>query len=160
MKIIEITDKNFQTFKTDLIELNDSFLQDLDVIQDVNIGRTPLQKEAILKNMIRANSPTHLLIGLDNYEKAVGMTYFNEGTGYSCGGDYIWMNSIYVKPEEQQKGYGSLLLKYVENWATQKGFKLFVCSRHVHNEKSEKLFAKNGFEQSNNISIEKTLHFL
>jgi len=110
--------------------------------------------------MIRADSPTHLLIGLDSDEKAVSMTYFNEGTGYSCGGDYIWMNGIYVKTEEQQKGYGSTLLKYVENWATERDFKLFVCSRHVHNEKSKKLFDKNGFEQSNNISINKTLHSL
>jgi len=156
MKIIEITDKNFQTFKTDLIELNDSFLQKL----DINKERTQQKKEAILKNMIRANSPTHLLIGLDDEEKAVCMTYFNEGTGYSCGGDYVWMNGIYVKPEEQQKGYGSALLKYVENWATEREFKLFVSSRDVYNEKSEKLFAKNGFKQSNNISINKTLRFI
>jgi len=156
MKIIEITDKNFNTYKADLIELNDSFLKDL----NINKERTQQQKEAILKNMIRDNSPTHVLIGLDNEEKAVCMTYFNEGTGYSCGGDYVWMNGIYVKPEEQQKGYGSTLLKHVENWATQKDFKLFVSSRHVHNEKSKKLFEKNGFEQSDNISIDKTLHFL
>jgi len=154
MTTIEITDKNFDLYKEDLIELNDSFLEDLNTYKE----RTPQQKEAILKNMIRADSPTHLLIGLDNEEKAVGMTYFNEGTGYSCGGDYVWMNSIYVKPEEQQKGYGSLLLNYVENWATQKGFTLFICSRHVHNEKSKKLFDKNGFEQSNNISIDKILN--
>jgi len=156
MKIIEITDKNLDTYIADLIELNDCFLQDL----NINKERTQEQKEAILKNMIRANSPTHLLIGLDNEEKAVGMTYFNEGTGYSCGGDYVWMNGIYVKPEEQQKGYGSMLLKYVENWAKQKGIKLFVSSRDVNNSKSEKLFDKNGFEQSNNISINKTLQFL
>jgi len=144
MKIIEITDKNFDTFKADLVELNDSFLRDL----NINKERTLQQKEAILKNMIRTDSPTHILIGLDNEEKAVCMTYYNEGTGYSCGGGYIWMNGIFVKHGEQQKGYGSTLLKYVEDWAAQRDFKLFVSSRDVNNEKSEKLFAKNGFEQS------------
>lgn len=153
MKIKQITKQNFETFKADLISLNDQFLSELNISKE----RTPDQKVAILKNMIKENSPTHLLIALNDDNQAVGMTYFNVGTGYSCGGDYVWLNSIYIKPSEQQKGYGSSILKYVENWATKNGFTLLVSSRDVDNEKSEKLFAKNGFEQEKNISINKTL---
>jgi len=153
MKIIEITNHNFETYKADLIELNDQFLVELNISRE----RTPQQKEVILKNMIRATSPTRLLIAINQNNDTVGMTYFNIGTGYSCGGDYLWMNSIYIKPSEQQKGYGSALINYAENWAKERGFTLFVSSRDVLNKKSEKLFARNGFEQSNNISINKTL---
>ena len=112
MKIIEITENNFETFKADLISLNDDFLKSLNILKE----RTLLEKEAILKNMIKPNSPTHLLVGINDQSKSVGMTYFNEGTGYSCGGDYLWMNSIYVRPEEQLNGYGLSFLSYVEQW--------------------------------------------
>jgi len=153
MEIIEIKENNFETFKADLIRLNDNFLADLNIVKE----RTSEEKESILKNMIKPDSPTHLLIGLDSRNKVVGMTYFNMGTGYSCGGDYLWLNSIYIKPEDQQKGYGSSFLNYIEKLAKQKGVKLFVSSRDVDNEKSKKLFDKSGFEQTENVSINKML---
>ncbi len=152
MKILEITEHNFDSYKANLIELNDQFLKDLNIFKE----RTTKHKEAILSNMIRQNSPTHILLVLEE-EEAVGMTYFNEGTGYSCGGNYVWLNSIYVKPEAQKKGYGSALLSYVETWAKGKGVTLFVSSRDVDNEKSRTLFQKNGFKQSENISMNKVV---
>lgn len=153
MKIIEISTTNFDTYKEDLIQLNDSFLKDLNIYKE----RTVDQKVAILKNMIRSDSPTHLLVVLDEREKAIGMTYFNEGTGYSCGGDYVWLNCIYVSTAKQKKGYGSALLGYVETWAKQRRVTLIVSSRDVDNEKSRKLFHKNSFKQSENISINKVM---
>jgi len=154
MKITEITIDNFEVFKNDLVELNDAFLEELGDSKT----RSYEEKLAILKNMIRADSPTHLLIILNEANKQVGFTYFNEGTGYSCGGNYIWMNGIYITPKEQQKGFGLTLLKYVEDWARVRDYNLLVCSRHVNNEKSKKLFAKANFEQTENISIDKVLH--
>ena len=70
--------------------------------------------------MIRSNSPTHLMIALNDTNEVVGITYFNEGTGYSCGGNYLWMNCIYVKPKEQKNGVGTSILEHVESWAREK----------------------------------------
>lgn len=154
MQIIEIDQRNFNIYKRALINLNDAFLKTLKISKN----RTEPQKEVILKNMVSAASPTHLLVVIDDTNKAVGMTYFNEGTGYSCGGNYIWLNSIYIHPEEQQKGYGLALLKHVEDWAKQRNFTLFTSSRHSDNKSSKKLFDKAGFEQSTVVSIDKTLN--
>jgi len=153
MKIIKVTAANFEIYLPDLIDLNDAFLKELNIFKE----RTAKQKEEILRNMLKPNSPTHLLVAVNDLGKSVGTTYFNKGTGYSCGGDYLWLNSIYVRPEEQQKGYGLTLLKHVEEWASQKGFTLFVSSREVENEKSKKLFDKASFTQSNNVSMNKKL---
>lgn len=153
MQIVEINLQNIEQYKQDLIQLNDDFLLDLDIAKE----RSQAQKEEILKNMIKVNSPTHLLAGIDDDDKMVGMAYFNEGTGYSCGGDYLWLNSIYIRPEEQKKGYGLAIINYIENWGKARGVRLFVSSRDIGNEKSKRLFEKGQFEQSENISINKLL---
>lgn len=152
MRIIEINENNFESFQSILIELNDEFLSSINVIKE----RSHEQKIEILKHMIDLSNPTHLIIGLDQSNQAVGMAYFNTGTGYSCGGDYLWLNSIYIRPNEQQKGYGSEMIYYIEHWAKERDYKLFMSSRDTDNEQSKKLFDRAGFEQSNNISINKT----
>lgn len=153
MEIIEISLQNFEKYKVDLAELNDRFLEEM----NTNRVRTAIEKEAILKNMIREDSPTHLLAVININNKLVGFTYFNEGAGYSCGGNYVWLNSIYVMPSEQQKGYGSALLKYVEDWAQFHKCTLLISSRHINNKKSEKLFSRGNYEQEENINITNTL---
>jgi len=153
MQIIKITSQNIQEHLSALITLNDQFLDNLDISKQ----RTRQQKEAILRNMVKPNSPTHLLIGYQD-QQAVGMTYFNEGTGYSCGGDYIWINSMFIVQEEQSKGHGSAFLSYIEDWATAKGgVTLIVSSRDTANKHSGNLFKSKGYEQSENVWIAKKL---
>lgn len=139
---------------TALITLNDEFLAKL----NINKQRTQQQKEAILRNMVKPNSPTHLLIGYNNQQTPVGMVYFNEGTGYSCGGDYIWINSMYIVEGERSKGLGSAFLQHIEDWAAEKGgVTLLVSSRDTKNAHSGAMFERMGYEQSENVWIAKTL---
>lgn len=154
MKIIKITAQNIQQYLQTLITLNDQFLIDLNISKQ----RTQQQKEAILRNMIKPNSPTHLLLGLSEQQRAIGMVYFNEGTGYSCGGDYVWINSMFIVAKERSKGHGSTFLKHIEDWATKKEVTLLVSSRGTHNAHSGKMFENMGFEQSENVSITKKLN--
>ena len=151
MNILEITTKNFDSFKSDLIALNDDFLKSINVHKE----RSQDQKVTILKKMIDPSTPTHLLIVLNEDKQAVGTAYFNTGTGYSCGGEYLWLNGIYIRTEERQKGYGAALIEYIEQWAKDRRYKLFMSSRDLDNEPSRKLFEQAGFKQSSNISINK-----
>ncbi len=171
MKILKITQKNIKQYRSDLISLNDQFLVDLNISKQ----RTQEQKEAIIRNMIKPDSPTHLLIGLPSVgqqaglpsvaqqagisqqQAAIGMVYFNVGTGYSCGGDYV-CNSMFIVKEERSKGRGTAFLAYIEDWANNKGgVTLLVSSRDITNVHSEKLFKKMGYQQSENIWIAKKL---
>lgn len=152
MTITEITQENIQQHLAALITLNDDFLTKLNISKQ----RTPQQKEAILKNMVKPNSPTHLLIG-HHEQTPVGMVYFNEGTGYSCGGDYIWVNSMYIVEGARSKGLGSAFLQYIEDWATERAVTLIVSSRDTENAHSGAMFERMGYEQSENVWIAKKL---
>lgn len=155
MEILEATSSNFDSLKDDLIALNNAFLKSLNIFEE----RTLEKNQEILQKMIAKDSPTHLFVILSKEGKRVGMTYINKGTGYSCGGDYLWLNSIYVMPEYQKNGFGRALLNHVENWAKKRKFTLFISSRGTENKGSQKLFESCAFEQSNNTSMSKKLNY-
>ncbi len=153
MRVINITTDNLPKYKSTLIELSDAFLASL----GENNTRTLEEKENILKLMVSPENYTHYVLALDKHETPVGISYFNEGTGYSCGGGYIWINGIYVSPEAQKQGIASAILQHIENQAKAKKYTLIICSRHSENRASEKLFKKAGFEQNTGITMEKVL---
>ena len=153
MEIIRIKKSNLDDFIDDLVTLNDEFLVQLGCPQERAIS----EKQKILNIMVNDDSPTVLLAAVAADGEAVGFSYYNYGSGYSCGGMYLQLNSIYVKPEHQNKGYGSKVIKYIEADAREKGIKLFISGRHIENEASRKLFAKMGFDQTlQHVTISKT----
>jgi len=152
-KILLLTPNNFKQYKTEAIALSDAFLNAL----GESPKRTTQEKAEIIKMMIAPETPTEIILAFNAENEAVGMSYYNQGTGYSCGGGYVWMNGIYVKPEAQQQGIGSAIIAYIENWAKARNFTLIICSRGTDNQASEKLFTKAGFEQNTGVTMEKEL---
>ena len=153
MKVIEIKSDNLKFYKTELIKLLDYFLDVLDVQQ----YRTQNEKETILDHMINENKATHIMAISNNEKQLVGVTYFNVGSGYSSGGDYLWMNGICINHDCQNQGFGMALLNYVIDWAKKKDINHFISSRDPDNSISEKLFNRAGFVQSQNIWIKKVI---
>jgi len=153
IKILSLTQDNFEQYHKEAIALSDAFLNSL----GESPKRTVEEKADIIKMMIAPETPTEIILAFNSENEAVGMSYYNEGTGYSCGGGYVWMNGIYVKPEAQKQGIGSALIAYIENWAKVRNFTLIICSRGTDNKASEKIFTKAGFEQNTGVTMEKEL---
>jgi phosphinothricin acetyltransferase len=55
--------------------------------------------------------------------------------------------SVYLKPAHIGKGLGSLALKHIEGFAKRQGLHVLVATITGDNEKSLRLFAKNGYEK-------------
>lgn len=148
LAITRLTESNFETHLEDAIALSDEFLG------LVNEGeeRTPEQKRRILWHMVTTAQTTFLLVQ-DGDGTAIGMSYYNFGTGYACGGLYLWLNGIYIRPEYQKRGYGSRLLEYMVEDGRHQGMTLFLCSRHPANMASHNLFRRAGFTESVQTSM-------
>ncbi len=151
MKIIKIQQSNLEEHLDNLIGLNDEFLESLGTIKE----RTLLEKQRIIESMVTPGSSTTLLIVLEEDGNAVGFSYYNYGSGYSCGGKYLWLNCIYIRINWQKKGYGSRLLRHIEEDGRQEGIRLFVCGRHVRNDASKRLFESAGFQQDEHVIMTK-----
>jgi len=104
--------------------------------------------------MVEANQTVLLLLD-DGSGTPVGLCYYNIGTGYACGGEYIWINCVYVRERYRGHGYGAAFLDRVEADAHSREAKLIICARDTENLASDRLFARCEFEQEHQIVITK-----
>lgn len=152
MQITVISAENFGAHADDLVLMGDEF-------NKLVCGQEPRSLEesrGVLKTMISA-PPNSVILKMESADGLpVGFSYFNYGTGYACGGAYLWLNSIYIRPDFRGFGHGSELLEFIIADGTARGIKLFIASRAIHNEASRRLFAGSDFAQNECVIMEKS----
>ena len=111
----------------------------------------------ILELERRNNQPTkedlQSLFGLDNpNEKCYFFVAVHDGKilGYSRMHFYKWNNSAYiitllVDAEQRRKGIGTLLLKFMEDFAREKRARILLFDTSTDNAPALQLYFKNGF---------------
>lgn len=151
MTITPLTESNFEAHLQETIALSDEFLE----LVNEGSERTAEEKRRILWTMI-TSSQTSLLLVHDEDRRAAGMSYYNIGTGYACGGVYLWLNGIYIRPQFQRRGFGSRLLEHMIADGKSQGMTLFICSRHTDNMASRNLFRRAGFSDEIQAFMSKT----
>ena len=151
MKVIEVFQNSNKKILETVVELNKAFLHSLgDTADDTRIRKG-------LQAMLTPNSSGHIFVLENENKQIVGFCYLNIGCGLQSGGDYIWLNGIYIIPEFRKKNYASFLLQYLQDWAKKRGCVYFCCVRDTDNFLSKALFERNGFEQDDSIWIQKWL---
>ena len=150
MRITQITLNNLERRLESILSLIDEF--------QVSLGepqvRAMTEKRNIVRKMVGADQTVLLLLDDEN-GTSVGVCYYNKGTGYSCGGEYIWINCVYVRGGYRREGYGAALLDRVEADAHEREVELIICARDIENLDSDRLFAKCDFEQEHQVVITK-----
>ncbi len=150
MELLSITKNSPPQQQAELTELLLQFCQSL--------GKT-IAKDLIadaLENMMTSNKGGHAFLALVN-DTAVGMCYCNLGSGIPGGGDYLWINGIYISETYRGKGHGLQLLQMVLDWSKKQGC-VYVCSvRDLENDASRALFKKASFNQSEVIWMDRNL---
>jgi ribosomal protein S18 acetylase RimI-like enzyme len=67
------------------------------------------------------------------------------------------MEDVIVHPDHRGQGYGSMMLKYVVDFAKQKNFKRITLLTDKISEESQEFFRRNGFEHSSMIPMRKII---
>jgi len=150
MKITQITAKNLEEHLESILTLCDEFLALIGEPRD----RSPDEKHRIIHQMVAADQ-TVILLQSDENDSPVGICYYNLGTGYACGGEYLWINCVYVRKAFQGKGYGTAFLNRVQTDAHERNATLIMSTRDQENLASDRLFSKNNFEQEHQVIITK-----
>ena len=99
----------------------------------------------------------------DFYERKKFVGYVLEEEGIILGGIFahekVWWNNsevfieeMFVKPELQRKGYGSLLLQKVEEYVKEKGLAGLTLSTNKYAPASL-FYKKNGFEENEYVIL-------
>ena len=141
MKIIKFEEK----YRDDLIFM---VLQAKDAI-----GRVPKLNEDLLN--IKENyfdKKDMFWVVLDDNDRVIGCV------GTKTETDFIWVKRLYVKASLKRQGIGSQLLKYVEEFAKEKGInKLKVHLGGKEYFESHSFYPKRGFSEVEDRYMEKNI---
>ena len=65
---------------------------------------------------------------------------------FEFGGEILFLDELYVKPEFQGKSLGKKALEFVKNFSIENHFKVVLLEIENHNEKAKKLYEHYGFQ--------------
>ncbi|ADY14385.1 GNAT family N-acetyltransferase [Sphaerochaeta globosa] len=122
------------------------------------IGYTPTMEDvqAVLANAMKQESRSVLFVAYQ-HNKALGIAFGNVCCGLESGGDYLWLNELYVAEEARVHGLGTQLLTEAQRWAKEHGCTYFAMVTHPKNERAQGLYAAEGFELENLVWVDKYL---
>ncbi len=122
------------------------------------IGYEPDQHdiETVLSNAMKPESRAVLWVAYLQ-DKAVGIAFGNVCCGLESGGDYLWLNELYVAEEARVHGLGTHLLAEVQRWAKESGCTYLAMVTHPRNERAQNLYKAEGFELESLVWVDKYL---
>lgn len=122
------------------------------------IGYEPDQDdiETVLSNAMKQESRAVLWVAYLQ-DKAVGIAFGNVCCGLESGGDYLWLNELYVAEEARAHGLGTHLLAEVQRWAKEIGCTYLAMVTHPRNERAQNLYKAEGFELESLVWVDKYL---
>lgn len=133
-------------------EVTEEYISDLLNIYNYYVLNTTatfhskLLSEEAMKKLIFFDDPkykTFLIIKDETLCGYVLLTQHKSREAYDGTGEV----TVYLKPDNVGTGVGSLAVKYIEEFAWDKGFHVLIATICGENQKSIKLFERNGYEK-------------
>jgi GNAT superfamily N-acetyltransferase len=122
----------------------------------ISSGQKQSSVASSLSNAMKDESRSVLWVAYQE-EKAIGFAFGNVCCGLESGGDYLWLNEIYVEKEVRMQNVGSLLIEAVQTWAKQSNCTYLAMITHPQNVGAQHLFKKAGFELESLVWVDKSL---
>lgn len=150
--------------KIDIID-NFSNIENLsnvvDLIQDQfkTYGVTKKAEEIIksLENALSFKSRSVLFLMKDEADIAIGFSFGNICSGLESGGDYLWLNELFISECYRNKGLGKTLVTFIETWCLEKDIRYISCSTGVKNVKAQTFYKSMAYDLSEIFWVDKSI---
>jgi ribosomal protein S18 acetylase RimI-like enzyme len=126
-------------------------------MESIGSPKTPQQINQTVLNIFKPASRAVLFVGYDSKNIPVVFAFGNVGVGFEAGGDYFWLNELYVDISCRRYGYASALLSFAEKWLKDKGINYIACITGNDNIAAQNMYQKKGFDLSTIIWVDKSL---
>lgn len=83
----------------------------------------------------------------DDFETFAIFVIFNKYFSFEFGGEILFLDELYIKPEYQGKSLGKKSLEFVKDYSAEKKFPVVLLEIENHNEKAKKLYEHYGFQK-------------
>ncbi|ADH99032.1 GNAT family N-acetyltransferase [Salisediminibacterium selenitireducens] len=84
-------------------------------------------------------------IAVNSEGTIIGAIFLNRNIGLDHGGEYIWLNELYVRKDHRKQGIARKMLMAVVHWAENEGYKAIELETGMNNEATKKLYNSLGF---------------
>jgi ribosomal protein S18 acetylase RimI-like enzyme len=148
------------------MEIRNALLEDLDQISELAkivwyasfttiISRDQIEYMLSLKytpEKMRADMQDHnaVYLQLEDEDQLMGFASFKP----SDEPNLLLLDKLYVHPEQQRKGYGTMLMSHVEKAAKEAGFEGIILAVNKSNQRAIQAYEKVGFEVIRTETIE------
>ncbi|WP_059104043.1 GNAT family N-acetyltransferase [Shouchella shacheensis] len=103
-----------------------------------------LQVEQTIEQALEPHSRAHFFVVQMDGE-AVAFAFFNVALSFEKGGNYIWLNELYVDESYRNQGIAKKLLLRIIYWAEQQKIKGIELETGMNNEATKALYNSLGF---------------
>lgn len=111
-----------------------------------------------LGNALKEESRSCLFLWEDWKMRTGAFVFANICSGLESGGDYLWINELYVDDSFRRRGIASEMLKFIDGWARANDLVYIACSTGLKNRAARELYSRNGFEEGETVWIDKELN--
>ena len=80
-------------------------------------------------------------------EQIAGYIILTKYFSFEFGGEILFLDELYIKPEYQGKSLGKKSLEFVKDYSAEKKFPVVLLEIENHNEKAKKLYEHYGFQK-------------
>ncbi len=117
----------------------------------------PLRINASLQNALSEGKRARLFLVLNETHTVIGFAFGNICSGLESGGDYLWINELFITPAYRKQHIARQLLYFIEKWVKDFGIVYVACSTGTTNEVAQKLYSSCGYEISPTLWVDKSL---
>ncbi len=111
----------------------------------------------VIDNAMKPESRSVLFVLYHEEQHAIAFSYGNICSGLECGGDYLWVNELFVDSMYRRHHVATELLHYVEQWAKDNTCGYVAMVTHPRNERAQKFYGANEYELEPLIWVDKYL---
>lgn len=112
----------------------------------IGYSHTRDEAQAVLTHALRPVSRSVLFIGYSTDMQVQAFAFGNVCSGLECGGDYLWLNELFVASAFRKAGLGSSMLDFIKGWAKEHGCVYMALVTHPRNTSAIALYRENGME--------------
>ncbi|NNC95799.1 MAG: GNAT family N-acetyltransferase [Chitinophagales bacterium] len=150
-KIIEITKSSPETQVEACIALLKEQMSFINARSDLKHVRKGVELGLENPNVCK------VFAAINSDEKITAVAYGNIGCSLERAGYYLWINELFVEPEERNKGIATSLLKYIDKWCNENEIKGISLVAEVSNHTAKLLYEKLHFLAGEVLIFDKNL---
>jgi ribosomal protein S18 acetylase RimI-like enzyme len=126
-------------------------------MESIGSPKTTEQIEQTISNIFNSNNRAMLFAGYDAGGIPVAFAFGNLGVGFEAGGDYFWLNELYVDINCRRQGCAGEMLSFIEKWLKDKEINYIACVTGRENAAAQNMYKNNGFDLNAVIWVDKKI---